>query len=292
VRFRYDALGRRVSKSYQGKVTRWLWDGNKLLHEWHELEVSASNVEQLITWLFEEDSFAPAGKLQGQKAYSIVCDHLGTPLQMHDQQGQLAWGVDLNSYGRVRKQEGETTTCPFRYQGQYEDQEIGLYYNRFRYYDPEAGQYVSQDPIGLMGGDKLYAYVNDPNGWIDVFGLNPLDINDFTKIGGGNNEADFITNHSFKKHKFDSTKISTKNKTQYGANMNVEKLRIDTLNSPDNVITKFDSAGNLYVTVYQKDYPFNISTPDTPTGKHRVFINQAVPDSSTQFPRVGPPKCS
>jgi RHS repeat-associated protein len=61
--------------------------------------------------------------------------------------------------------------CPFRYQGQYEDAETGLYYNRFRYYDPDSGNYLSQDPIGLDGGDKLYAYVHDPNGWTDVLGL-------------------------------------------------------------------------------------------------------------------------
>ena len=41
---------------------------------------------------------------------------------------------------------------PFRYQGQYEDIETGLYYNRFRYYSPESGTYISQDPIRLAGG--------------------------------------------------------------------------------------------------------------------------------------------
>ncbi|MDR1603073.1 MAG: RHS repeat-associated core domain-containing protein [Tannerella sp.] len=41
--------------------------------------------------------------------------------------------------------------CPFGYQGQYEDSETGLYYNRFRYYDPSSGAYLSQDPIGLAG---------------------------------------------------------------------------------------------------------------------------------------------
>jgi RHS repeat-associated protein len=61
--------------------------------------------------------------------------------------------------------------CPFRYQGQYEDAETGLYYNRFRYYDPNAGCYLSQDPSGLNGGIALYAYVHDLNNWIDPFGL-------------------------------------------------------------------------------------------------------------------------
>ena len=61
--------------------------------------------------------------------------------------------------------------CPFGYQGQYEDSETGLYYNRFRYYDPSSGNYLSQDPIGLLGGMQLYSYVHDTNNWIDVFGL-------------------------------------------------------------------------------------------------------------------------
>jgi uncharacterized protein RhaS with RHS repeats len=49
--------------------------------------------------------------------------------------------------------------------------ETGLYYNRFRYYDPEAGQYISQDPIRLTGGESLYRYVHDTTSWIDEFGL-------------------------------------------------------------------------------------------------------------------------
>ena len=60
----------------------------------------------------------------------------------------------------------------FRYQGQYEDSETGLYYNRFRYLDPNTGNYISQDPIGLAGGNPtLYGYVKDVNSWVDVFGL-------------------------------------------------------------------------------------------------------------------------
>ena len=62
--------------------------------------------------------------------------------------------------------------CPFRYQGQYEDAEIGLYYNRFRYYDPSTGGYISQDPIGLEGNNPtLYAFVKNVNIEVDVFGL-------------------------------------------------------------------------------------------------------------------------
>ncbi|MFL1996875.1 AHH domain-containing protein [Lysinibacillus irui] len=61
---------------------------------------------------------------------------------------------------------------PFRYQGQYEDVEIGLYYNPFRYYDPEQGNYTQIDPIGLAGGNPtLYGYVYNPHIETDPYGL-------------------------------------------------------------------------------------------------------------------------
>ncbi|MCD9585877.1 RHS repeat-associated core domain-containing protein [Tenacibaculum maritimum] len=61
---------------------------------------------------------------------------------------------------------------PFRFSGQYEDVETGLYYNRFRYYSPDTGTYISQDPIGLRGNNpNFYAYVSDVNSFIDPLGL-------------------------------------------------------------------------------------------------------------------------
>jgi RHS repeat-associated protein len=131
----------------------------------------AGSAGEVLTWLFEEESFAPLAKLTTQGAYSVVCDHLGTPLTLHDEQGAVTWALTLDSYGGVRQGRGRVQDCPFRYQGQYEDAETGLYYNRFRYYDPETGTYLSQDPIGLEGGVDLYGYVSNPNFWGDPFGL-------------------------------------------------------------------------------------------------------------------------
>ena len=72
----------------------------------------------------------------------------------------------------MRQRKRPSAFIPFKYQGQYEDAETGLYYNRFRYYDPNAGSYISQDPIGLAGNNPtLYAYVSDVNYWNDVLGL-------------------------------------------------------------------------------------------------------------------------
>ena len=58
------------------------------------------------------------------------------------------------------------------FHGQYADVETGLYYNRFRYYSPELGNYISQDPIRMAGNHPtLYGYVKDTNSWLDPFGL-------------------------------------------------------------------------------------------------------------------------
>lgn len=62
---------------------------------------------------------------------------------------------------------------PFRFQGQQFDAETGLHYNRYRYYDPVVGRYVSQDPIGLWGGINIFRYANNPLLLIDPFGLSP-----------------------------------------------------------------------------------------------------------------------
>jgi RHS repeat-associated protein len=102
-----------------------------------------------------------------------VSDYLGTPTHAFDEQGALVWERELDCYGKVRKETGIKGLVPHLYQGQYFDEDCSLAYNRFRYYDPESGNYISQDPIGLNGGTALYGYVHDTNTWVDVFGLMP-----------------------------------------------------------------------------------------------------------------------
>ena len=92
---------------------------------------------------------------------------------MYDAEGIKTWQAGFDIYGKIRTFAGRSLNdCPFRYQGQCEDSETGLYYNRFRYYSPDEEMYISQDPIGLAGGNPtLYGYVCDSNTEIDPFGL-------------------------------------------------------------------------------------------------------------------------
>ena len=78
------------------------------------------------------------------------------------------WARELDLYGNAIA--GDSTFIPFLYQGQYYDEEIGLAYNRFRYYSPESGTYISQDPIGLAGNNpNFYGYTFDSNTGLDVY---------------------------------------------------------------------------------------------------------------------------
>jgi RHS repeat-associated protein len=234
VSFAYDALGRRIAKTYLGKTTRWVWDGNVPLHEWImpaedfslpvearlqpqpesgeapggyppepkdvEVQPSSSGVQfdqdlkderlptsdfrlptSLTTWVFEPESFAPLAKLQDERQYGIITDHLGTPVAMMDEEGDKVWGADTSIYGELRNSQGETQACPFRYPGQYQDVETGLYYNRFRYYAPESGVYLSQDPIRMLGGLESYSYVNNPLKLIDPVGLSQCNLKKFSQ---------------------------------------------------------------------------------------------------------------
>ena len=104
----------------------------------------------------------------------------GAPLEVTDEEGSLRWSGQYGSFGEVRHQtDGFTRLAqdtamahqPLRYAGQYADSETGLHYNLFRYYDPQTGRFIVQDPIGLSGGWNLYQYAPNPLGWIDALGL-------------------------------------------------------------------------------------------------------------------------
>ena len=201
VEFEYDALGRRTAKIHQEKVTRFVWDGNVLLHEWNyeqkkrprlsldskgEFITGEEETENLITWVYEDGSFVPSAKIVGEEKYSIISDYIGRPVQAYNQKGEKIWQTDYDIYGRLRNLQGEKQFIPFRQLGQYEDEELEeLYYNRFRYYDSEAGIFISQDPIGLEGNNpNFYAYTHDSNTWVDVLGLFKGDYHQIPQMPG------------------------------------------------------------------------------------------------------------
>jgi type VI secretion system secreted protein VgrG len=174
-RYEYDALGRRVAKHVTAKgrttTTLFVWDG-----DWMIQEITNGKA---ITYVKHPDHAGPLAKIENGKVYHYVNDHLGTPQELHDASGKIVWAAEYSAYGLVRKYLVDEISNPIRFAGQYYDAETGLRYNRFRYYDPLAGRYLTQDPIGLKGGINQYAYVKgNPVLRVDPLGLQEADAYD------------------------------------------------------------------------------------------------------------------
>ncbi|MCT9210282.1 RHS repeat-associated core domain-containing protein [Acinetobacter baumannii] len=99
---------------------------------------------------------------------------------MTDHTGAIIWKAEYKAWGECKAEKAksnffensEIISNNIRFQGQYFDEETGLHYNHYRYYSPYIGPFISKDPIGLLGGDNVYAYAPNPVGWIDPLGLN------------------------------------------------------------------------------------------------------------------------
>ncbi|AZE60434.1 RNase A-like domain-containing protein [Pseudomonas synxantha] len=166
--YRYDPFGRRISKTVDGKITEFFWQGDKLIAEHH--------ADCHRSYIYEPGSFRPLALLEGfgPKAttpYHYQLDHLGTPQELTDTAGEIVWSAHYRAYGQIARLDVGKIDNPLRFQGQYFDQESGLHYNRHRYYNPDIGRYLTPDPVKLAGGVNGYRYVPNPTGWVDPLGL-------------------------------------------------------------------------------------------------------------------------
>jgi len=116
--------------------------------------------------------------------YDVHSDHLDTPRMLVERRGApgseapvVVWRSVYEAYGAAHidaDPDGDATAVTFnvRFPGQYCYAETGLHYNRFRYYDPSIGRYISVDPIGQEGGVNVYLYAfADPVNMTDAAGL-------------------------------------------------------------------------------------------------------------------------
>jgi RHS repeat-associated protein len=161
--FQYDAFGRRVSKSFLGTSTTFLYDGANIVQELSGSTPLANLLSGGIDEVFTRtDASGSAGYLS---------DALGSTVALADGTGAARTQYTYEPFGNTSIS-GTATTSSYDYTGRELDP-TGLYYYRARYYDPSTGRFISEDPIGFLGGSaSLYSYVaNSPQNFVDPRGL-------------------------------------------------------------------------------------------------------------------------
>jgi RHS repeat-associated protein len=171
----YDALGRRTSKTTLDGTTQFIWNTDQLAAEIDpagRLRVYLYTDSLALAPFMFIDYASPEADPASGTAYYVFSDHLGAPLVIEDAQRQVVWRCTYTAYGGARIDPSSRIVCNLRWPGHYFDSEIGLHYNRFRYYSPELGRYLQSDPEGISGGLNLYAYTRNPLVEVDTRGLN------------------------------------------------------------------------------------------------------------------------
>jgi RHS repeat-associated protein len=163
--YAYDTLGRRLFKETDSQVTWFCWDGDA---------ITADIINgQSREFVYRPGTFEPFALLGGahQVVQLYVNEPNGSPTRLIDTNGQILWAASYSAWGAINKLHTQILDNPLRLQGQYEDTETGLKYNRNRYYDEKIGAFVTQDPLGLTAGVSLSDISPNINGWIDPLGL-------------------------------------------------------------------------------------------------------------------------
>ncbi len=236
-RYAYDALGRRIAvhDGHNDGVTLTVWQGMQVVQQRRlgDCGLSHTTGQHVATFVYQPGSYAPVARVEtfagvlgelvrdqhqrlAGRPFRPVVYHFhtspnGTPEAMTNETGRLVWQGYAKTWGgltyeavdevEVRERVWSGIPEPFpqdmRMPGQWHDRATGLHYNTFRYYDPEIGRFISEDPIGLLGGVNLYAYAPNPLRWIDPLGLtvqwvDPTTINFSQRTVTSNNYAELM----------------------------------------------------------------------------------------------------
>ncbi len=167
VTYKYDPFGRRIEKSVNGTITRYVYDREDILFE---LDASSNIITEFVHGPGIDE---PIAMIRNNQTYYYHADGLGSVIAITDSYGRVVQRYEYDSFGNITYQQDPNFKQPYTYTGREYDEESGLYYYRARYYDAKVGRFITQDPIGFAGGDvNFYVMViNNPLRFIDPFGL-------------------------------------------------------------------------------------------------------------------------
>lgn len=175
----YDAFGRRVRKeilskeSVKPRVVQFVWDGDAV----------AADIDSnhgVRCFVHEPGTLIPLLQQEQGEVFTYVNDHLGTPKELIDPAGLVAWSAAHSAWGKLvdthadpmsERNRERKVESPFRLLGQFADEEMGLCCTWFRYFDPQIGRWCSPDPLGIDGGKNLLAFSGSPTNEVDPLGL-------------------------------------------------------------------------------------------------------------------------
>jgi RHS repeat-associated protein len=177
VSFKYDPFGRRIYTTSTAATTTYVYDGSNIEEE---LNGTAGTLGEQFTYGPGIDE-PLVGQRQPQ-IYYYEADGLGSVTSLTEPTGAVAATYTYDSFGNTTNSTGSATNW-FRYTGREYDSTGGLYYYRARYYDPEMGRFLSEDPMRFSAGSNFYPYVRN----------SPLDLTDPTGLCSNNNCPSALT---------------------------------------------------------------------------------------------------
>lgn len=193
--YEYDALGRRVRKTFDGYVTRFVharpWvveDYRKNLNlsgnEWLKgAYVHGPGLDNVVMmrhrdWKDVDDD------VDYQEPVSIYlhANKQGSITEATDPNGQVVERYRYDEFGKVSVLNAAYAVLPaavvgnwFLFTGREYDWETGYYHYRARTYDPGTGTFLQEDPLGMQDGINVVAYVQgDPVNFVDPYGTDGI----------------------------------------------------------------------------------------------------------------------
>lgn len=154
VTFKYDPFGRRIEKISPTTTSIFAYDEGNLV------ETVNSSGSVVARYVQGQNLDQPLAMRRGTTTSYYEQDGLDSITSLSNTSGALAQTYTYDSFGNTTNSTGSLTNF-FRYAGREFDTETGLYYMRARYFDPQTGRFLSEDPIEFRGGINFYAYVDN-----------------------------------------------------------------------------------------------------------------------------------
>ncbi len=182
--YRYDGLDRRIEKNVNGEIVRYTYDNEDIVIEFDgssNLVAHYSHGPGIDHPLLMERDIDSSGVFELTERFYYHRDALGSVTDLTDASANSVRAYAYDTFGRIALQQGSLEN-PYTFTGREADLESGLYYYRARYYDPVAGRFLSEDPLGFGSGDlNPYRYVfnssinlTDPTGQAAAIGFGAI----------------------------------------------------------------------------------------------------------------------